>query len=275
MTVQIYHYRSYRDFLRDLIEEKRVSKKLSYRYFARKCGFKRPNYFQSILTGERNLTAQSAIAVAKGLKLNSLERSYFETLVQLAEAQDDKKLAQVLDERLDRMKRNGLAATVLGVDAFDSYLLPVIWEMFQLSQVTYWTVDMIRQSLLLSRVSKTDIERTLQKLKNYGLISDDSGQGFTKNADAIFIGPEEDATENGMRQCHRIALRHAAQALDLDVGEREMQNLVIAIAQTELPAVKSRIRDFLATLNSELTGAKGVDQVVQIHFSVVPLNHSL
>lgn len=271
MSVQIYDYNSYQSFLRDFVDEKRASKKLSFRYFSRKCGFKRPNYFQSIVSGERKLTLKSAQAVAKGLNLNHLEQEYFEQLVRLAESEDDP-TKSVIEERLDRLRRIALSAIVGGVNSFDIYLLPVIWEMFQLEHIPFWTAASIRESLTLARVSHSDIEKSLQKLEGYGFIASVAERGFRKVKDAVFLGPTEEATETGMRECHRLALRHAAQALVLDVKEREMQNLVVAIRQSDLPHIKNRIRDFLADLNRELTGLPHVDRVVQIHLSVVPLS---
>lgn len=269
MAVSVYNYSSYREFLQDFVAEKQAAKNLSFRYFSQKCGFKRPNYFQSLLSGERKLTMVSAKAVAAGLKLNQLEQVFFETLVQLSETQDPL-LSKTLVERLERMKRVGLSTVITGTDTFETYVLPVIWEMFQLTHSSGWTVDRIRSSLSLSRVSTTDIEKSLRKLQSHGLVSEDNGV-FVKIKDGSFLGPEEEVTENGMRECHRIALRHAAQSLELDVAIREMQNLVVAVSQNDLPLIKSRIRDFLVSLNHDLTGAKNTDQVVQIHFSVVPL----
>lgn len=268
MTTSVFHYQSYRDFLKDYVHSKQQNKKLSYRYFSQRCGFKRPNYFQAILSGERRLTSTSALAVAKGLNLRPLEQNYFQHLV-LQEELTDLQHLEANQERLNRLRRLGTSDHIQNMDNFELYLLPIVWEVFQLSGTTYWQPEDIRKALLIQSMSDSDLTRSLEQLQAQGLISRDDA-GFFKIKDAVLVTPQN-VFHEGMRNCHRHALAHVSKMVDLSPEQRYLQNLVVALDRKQLPALKAKIDEFLNQLNHETSGSPATDQVVQIHVSIAPL----
>ncbi|MCB1214760.1 MAG: TIGR02147 family protein, partial [Deltaproteobacteria bacterium] len=80
---KIYHYLSYREFLKDLVayEKNRTNSKFSYRNFSRLAGLKSISYLKLVLDGERNLSADTMHGFAKAFKIKGEEREFFELLV--------------------------------------------------------------------------------------------------------------------------------------------------------------------------------------------------
>ena len=83
----IFDYLDYRAFLRDMFKyRKQQAKHFSYRFFARKSGFKSPNFLKLVTDGDRNLSYESITKVAKGFSLKKQEQEYFEYLVLMNQA---------------------------------------------------------------------------------------------------------------------------------------------------------------------------------------------
>ena len=81
----------------------------------------------------------------------------------------------------------------------------------------------------------------------------------------------EEGQNSTLRETHRVALKHVIKELNNDISERDMQNLVVSIAKSDMPRIKAKIRNFLVELNEELSTVTSTQEVVQIHMSVAKL----
>ena len=194
MATEVFRYDCYREFLKDYIDEKRHSKNLSFRYFALKCGFKRPNYLQAIIKGERRLTAKSAATVAKGLNLDTSDRRIFCTLVACTEAKDSS-TSEALKKQLLHLKAQRFMPKVDGSQVIQSYILPIIWEMFRWSHKESWTFDELRRSIRLESFTAHDLDTALISLKRCDLISQNAEGAYVKQKDGLLINPQDVSNE--------------------------------------------------------------------------------
>ncbi|MFP4416775.1 MAG: TIGR02147 family protein [Fibrobacterota bacterium] len=86
MHNQIFNYLDYREFLRDFVEEKRkTNPSISFRSIAYRLGCD-AGFFNRILRGKRNLSAELTLKLSKILKLSSQEQRFFELLVNFSQA---------------------------------------------------------------------------------------------------------------------------------------------------------------------------------------------
>ena len=65
MDVDVFRYRDYRQYLRDVYGARKQSEYgFSYRAFARKAGLSAPNYLKLVADGQRKLTPEMATRFA-------------------------------------------------------------------------------------------------------------------------------------------------------------------------------------------------------------------
>lgn len=87
----IFTYLNYRTYLRDYYEEqKRISRKFSYRYFALRANIKAASLLREVISGSRNLTDQMALKFSKGIKFTPKEERYFCNLVKFNQAKTER-----------------------------------------------------------------------------------------------------------------------------------------------------------------------------------------
>jgi uncharacterized protein (TIGR02147 family) len=82
MSIRIFDYADYRQFLKDRFAElKGRNPNLSHRWLARKAEVNSSAFFKMIMDGQRNLTKQSIYKVCLAFDLADAEATYFENLV--------------------------------------------------------------------------------------------------------------------------------------------------------------------------------------------------
>ncbi|MEN9353207.1 MAG: hypothetical protein RL318_532 [Fibrobacterota bacterium] len=81
--LDVFAYEDHRRFLADSIEEMRTTKRgFSLRWLANKCDFSSHTFLPRVLTGDRNLTSESAAKVAEALGLRGEKAKAFLCLVE-------------------------------------------------------------------------------------------------------------------------------------------------------------------------------------------------
>lgn len=79
----IFTYVDYRQFLGDYYDAAKANvAAFSYRYFARRAGYKSPNFLKLVIDGKRNLSPESIEKFAEALELSRRERQFFADLVE-------------------------------------------------------------------------------------------------------------------------------------------------------------------------------------------------
>lgn len=262
MTDNIYKYINYRVFLRDLIENKITNKGLSYRYFAKRCGINAPNYFQQIIARKRNISDVTALKIAQGLDLDSKERKYFFAMVRLENAKDGVIKEQILAEmRRMAARSDGVNKKITDPSIHDHWLNSV---MFELASTKGFTSDINDAATMLSGVAThAEIRKAFDFLvaKGYLVKSEKTG-AFTQRP--IVFQPLNDVRRIDLQRSHMRFLELAKHRLIDDIDEREYQGLTIAIRKDKLPLIKSKLREFIVSLNEDLSGDSEADQVIRI-----------
>lgn len=117
--VNVFSYTDFRTYLRDFHEQaKRENPHFSYRYIARKVGFRSPGYFTQLLQGKVNLSQTLLHRFVPLLKLNRREAEYFELMVHFCQAKTQEE-KQRLFERMGAYKE--LAAHIISPDQYELY----------------------------------------------------------------------------------------------------------------------------------------------------------
>ena len=184
VTQTIFLFKSYRDFLKTVLEE-RTSRNPSYsmRSLARRLALA-PSALFAILRGTKGLSASRAYDVAERLGLKGSSREYFSLLVQLEAAASDSLRESV------RKRLSALAETIvpeeIPVERFsfiaDWYCIPII-------EMTYLDGFEFTPRNIAARlgIPVGDAKRAVERLLRLVILVREGDGKFRKNLDAFLV----------------------------------------------------------------------------------------
>lgn len=269
-------FQDYRAYLRAMVSfMQATNEKFSYRYFARRAGFKSPSFLKLVEKGQRNLSAASVAQFAKGLGLDTEEARAFELLVESApgeETQASRRARMALGEMRSAEQAQRLQGKQLEIYR-DWYVLP-IREMVSLkgfSPEPQWIAERI-----LPKISQERAARALNLLEELGFLVRNE-EGELKRAD-IKLTTAPSLTRQAVRGFHRTMLSLSAKALGLlSTDERYVTALTIKLNRRQYAAVIDMIQEFRRQLHHILdSGETGQDddseEIYHIGLQVIPLS---
>ncbi len=265
-------YTSYRDYLRDWYEHKKVSRAgFSFRKFSSVLGLKSPNFMQLVLSGQRNLSQELAATIAEVMKLRGAERSYFLSLVDLEQA-------RTIEETHRAEKLLLVARKKLVTSHIDKAREKVVSE---------WYHMLVRELVFLPAFQPTG-EFVSQALN--GLITEEQGMesikllletGFlVREANGTYRA-QDVAVDTGDYVFARAAMeKHHGDTLIawgknlsiLNPKEQELGLLHFPIASEKIEELRQRVRRFQDEIIGWLCEEKNPDRVVQLGTYVMPFD---
>lgn len=265
-------YTSYRDYLRDWYEHKKVSRAgFSFRKFSSVLGLKSPNFMQLVLSGQRNLSQELAEKIAEVMKLRGAERSYFLSLVDLEQARTDEETHRA--EKLLLVARKKLVTSHI-----DKAREKVVSE---------WYHMLVRELVFLPEFEP--IGEFVSRALN-GLISEEQGAesirllietGFLVRDETGTYGAQDVAVDTGDYVFTRAAMeKHHGDTLvawgknlsTLNPKEQELGLLHIPIASDKVEELRQRVRRFQDEIIGWLCEEKNPDRVVQLGTYIIPFD---
>lgn len=271
--VEIFDYRDYRAYLRDVYQSRKNSEYgFSYRAFAKRAGLSAPNYLKLVAEGQRNLTAEMAVRFASALGLSGEAAGYFCDLVafnQAASAAERERCYQRLSSY--RRYRNTFRLDAAHAAYHSAWYIPAIRELAACQgfrEDPKWIARRLRPS-----ISSRQAEQALAVLTQLGLLVRDA-EGRLVQHQALLSTGDEQPLGHHIATFHRTMLERAGDALDsVPREEREIAALTLGLNAAQFQQVKQRLYE----LRQELLQAAGPgsatpDRVVQINFQMFPLS---
>lgn len=263
-------YEDYRDYLRAMVVHlKKTQPTFSYRYFARKAGFKTSNFLKLVADGKRNISYESIGRFAKGLDLTKREHEAFEALVLFAQATGETEKRRYLDQLLSRGARRDPVVKLRHeqLDAFSKWYALPLKELLTLrgsKDDPDWLSRHLRPGVAVAKVRKA-----LEVLERAGHLVRDLGDKLrppdTATATAAVV------PSLAVRAYHRAMLHLAAKALDeLPMNMRSATSLTIALSREEYEEVCERIDSFRLELLEDY-GSQKTRADRRIYFAGFPV----
>lgn len=241
--LSIYCYTNYRDYLRDaFVRAKQVSAVASYRYFARKAGFKSPNFVQLVIGGKRNLTHDSVPKFAQAFGLKAKERRFFELLVAFNQAQAPTEQHHYYQQMLE----------------FPEFCRAQPLAQEQYEYLTQWYYVVIRELAGLPnfredpewiarrldrRITAAQAKAALEACERLGVLARDAN-GRLVQQDVQLTTGDAPRSAAAMRY-HTQMLERAEEALRTQAPtEREFGALTMPVNARQLALLKNAVRDF-------------------------------
>ncbi len=268
----IFEYLEYREFLKDLIVDRRA-RDISVRALSQRAGFKSPNYLQLIAEGKRNLSPASLAKLADYLKFKGAEREFFENLVLMNQAASAEQ-QRYYSERL-MASRRFIALRHLEHDQYEYF--------------TKWYYAAVRELVLLPGF-KDDAEwiaRTL--VPNVTIRQAADAMALLKRLELVRVGRGGRVTQTDRDigtppqiagaaafHFHREMLERAQQSIDaFAADEREISALTIAVSEEEFRKARRRLREFRSKLHADLGRDGNAGRVYQLNMQFFPLSQEV
>lgn len=272
--IDVFEYRDYRVFLRDIYESRKKSEYgFSYRSFAKRAGLGGPNYLKLVTDGERNLTSEMAGRFAEALGLVGEAASYFCDLVlfnQAASASERERSYR----RLQGYRRYRAAFRLDAAHAayHAEWYIPAIRELcacqgFQ--EDPKWIARALRPSITARQAAQG-----LLVLEQLGLLVRDAAGRLVQHEPLVSTGDDQPLGHH-IATFHRAMLARAADALDtVERQEREVAALTLSLNSAQVLDFKQRLYELRQELlqAAGAAGASPPDRVVQINFQMFPLS---
>ncbi|QTA80987.1 CHP02147 [Desulfonema limicola] len=270
----IYDYLDYRAFLRDMFKfRKHQIKHFSYRFFARKSGFKSPNFLKLVSSGQRNLSYESIGKIAAGFSLKSQEQEYFEYLVLMNQAvsHDDKNKYY---KKMMSIKGFGEIKKIekAGYEYFSKWYFPIIREIIMFGSRKQTPEDIA--PLLNPPITAAEAKKAIDLLMTLELVKKDEDGCWEQQNRDLTTGAEVQSLV--VANFHREMLRLAQESLERYKGkERDITALVLSVNHRQMDNIKEKTAAFRKELLKLASEEKDPDLVMQVSIQVFPLTQKL
>ena len=267
---RVYAYNDYRDFLRDVIEEKRKKNpNYSYRAIAAHLGIS-SGTLSRILNGTRHLGSRLLPKLITFAGLKKRETEYFTLLVRFESAKEPIR-KQEFYERIGRMRMRH--ATVVPKENHQFFEQWYNVALFELLRIVKNPDDFTSiSSLFIPPLSEPKIRKALTMLKKLGYVT------FDKKHEAHtepFLTTGDTWESVAIHTFQKAMASIGMQALDaIPKEERDFSTLTMALSEESF----KRIRDVVKKAREEISeierSCKEPQQVYQINLQCFPLTRT-
>jgi uncharacterized protein (TIGR02147 family) len=276
MTVNIYTYSNYREYLKDFYSLKKQEKDgFTYARFSEAAKLGSPNYFKLIADGEKNLTSANIIKFTAALKLSDLESDYFEALVNFNQAKDFME-KEYYQKRLERIKgmtsgnfssqRNLEEAEFESISNWTYHAVMILTNLADFRESPKWIA-----AKLYGLVTEDEAASILDRLMTLGLLKYDENGKIVQSFQQLKTNPE--LKKIGARLFYEGMFKRAIESFRLNrPEERELGAYMVGISEDQLPEIRRRVREFLAEINTLALENPKPERVYSFMFAGIPLS---
>jgi uncharacterized protein (TIGR02147 family) len=242
----------------------------SYRYFSRTAGFASPNFLKLVIQGKRGLTARSAGAFARALKLGRAEAEFFHALVDLNQATSS-------EEKLAHAER------LVSLRPFRRHQ-PLAQAQFR--YYTHWYFVAVRELMarrdfrpdpdwiarqLEPKISPSEARQALEELERLGMVRRDDSGALTQSTAVVSTGDlVASATVAGW---HREMLRLAAESIDrFPATSRELSSATVTLSRESALRAKAMIQQVREQILKLAENDAAPERVYQVGLQLFPLS---
>ncbi len=251
----IFEYTDYRCYLRDYVAHRRRSNAaFSYRSIAHRMQCD-AGWFNRIVTGKRNISAEHVLKLTAILAMNKKERNYFELLVQFnqakKQAEKDHYFEQMHQFRLTRVKE----VSVQQYAMYSHWYYVVIREFLHVvkERCTPVTAEMLRDHIE-PRVKLGEVQDALLALEKLGIVQHNEEGGYELRDRFITTGAA--APQVIVNRILIEFMELAKAAIDrVPRGQRSMSSVTFSASAATCAKIQSRVdeirREILAMVEAD------------------------
>jgi uncharacterized protein (TIGR02147 family) len=238
--VEYLKYDDAADFVRAALSSSE-SRPYSIRQLSRKLGYSSDRGLGMVLKGQRAMSSDMQVRIAKFLRLSAKEAMHLQALV--------RKDTVCADAKHSRAKVKSISSEHLHpfVPSYSLAVIDILWI-----QGKALNLEDIRQRLRME-VSFAEIESCVNGLVEGGYLKRESGGFYRTLREEEYIETTSDIPSQAIRAIHCAQLERAQAALHLEsVLDREFLAKTLIVSRSQIPAVKRLIREKLEELAEEI-----------------------
>jgi len=269
--VHIFEYLDFRQFLRDFYRAQKLnSRAFSHRSFSKRAGLSSSNYLSLVMKGQRDLSSQMAPRFANACGLAKREADFFCDLVAYGQAKTTEE-KQRWHDRLARFRKFREAHRLVGEQTayHANWYMPAVRELTALAafeEDPRWIA-----ATLEPPISERQALEALATLEKLGLLQRNRAGKLQQAQALVTTGPGP--LGHQIFAYHHGMLDLAKRALDqLPRDQRDISSLTLCVAESTLPILKERIREFRRELLQLAELEVAAERVVQLNFQMFPLS---
>jgi uncharacterized protein (TIGR02147 family) len=266
----LFHYSSYRKFLKDFYEEKKSLEKYTYRDFSTAIGMNSSSWLMHLIRGTKNLSQDTTQRIAAALNFNKRETEYFDLLVNFTQAHNTETKNNFYSRMIAFKKK--LKIIRITEEQYAYYLKwynPVIRSL--VSKVD-WNDDFsVLAKKLLPPIQPGEAKKSVRLLQKLGFIEKDSSGKWVQKNDVISTGDE--VASLNIVNYHKQVTKLAENAFERTPREkRDISALTLGINKEDAAAIKGKIQEFRKQIMEIARASEKADRVYQLNFQFFPVS---
>lgn len=269
----IFEYTDYRQYLRDLLAEKKSQDSTwTHRMVCASLGLRTSNFMLLVIQGKRNISSDIASRVSALFQHSAHEAEFFASLVLFNQAgstlEKDYYWKNMLTART-RQSTNPLSASQY--EYYSHWYNPVIRELVSLPGMEWDTRSLSKA--LKPRVPAVQVRHSLELLESLGIIRKE-GDSWVKSASSVATPPEVQSV--AIFNYHRELIDLARESLENDPGTlRNFTTLTLEMNAQEYQLIVDMLTTFRRQALGVCTSTGPADRVYQLNLQLFPVSQTV
>jgi len=252
----------------DFYEERKRTGAFSWREFAKRAGFKSPNYLKLVCEYKSSLSLVKMEQAARAMDLAGYELAYFKEMVKFGNAVKDSARKAALLE-MDRIACEHKVRTV-DADAFrfyDSWKNPAIRE---LAPMMPGAKPLEMAKACNQEISAEEVRDSLAFLVKTGFLKRESENTYAQTEKTV-IGSKE-SVPIAIRAMHKEMVSLAGIAIDkFPVDERHITGVTLGLCEEAYARISQELDLFIRKVTNIAAEYENINQVYRLNLQLFPL----
>ncbi|MGE0615446.1 MAG: TIGR02147 family protein [Bacteriovoracia bacterium] len=270
----IYQYQDYRAFLRDYYRHMKLLRpEFSFRFLAKRGGFKSSAMYKLVMEGKRNLSPRGATKIARALNLGRRESDFFKNLVNFNQSKTPLQREHFAGELLESEKyKQTHPLNEAHFNYFSRWFSIPIREMVGAQGFRDDPNFIAKQ--LIPAIATHDAKKALSELQALGILARNPDTGRLKH-NTYSILTQDEVTSSYAAQFHREMIRLAGEAIDrIPKPDRDISAATFLLSEEAARQFKETIRAMRDKLMDIVAhDDRKSPRVYQVNFQFFPLSH--
>lgn len=272
----VYDFLDVRVYLRSYREErKKFDHGFSNTYICYVLGQKNSKgYFNNVINGRVKIGPTILERFIALLRLNSDEAAYFRVLTNYSQASDQDERKWLLRELIGKNRKSCVEVTAQALPYYQHWHYAVIRALLDIVDCDGINLNDLAKHLLL-KISNKELKKSIDLLKNIGLITRNS-KGYLKPSDPI-ITSSEDIQRELLLQYQAMQFGHSQKVMtNSQIRPQKATTMTLSISEDTYNEIKQRISTLKSEIRSMAKHEQGpVERLFQLNMHLFPHSSEL
>jgi len=265
-------YNDYRLYMRDFYEERKRVSYFTWREFASLAGFVSPTYLKLVCDGKTRLSKPGIDKVARAMKLEGFDYTYFRLLVKFGNAKN----ATEKEEALRQLGREAASnkIRILDADTFNYYEKPICPIVRELAPLMPNADPCEIAEKIREKTSALDVREVLGFLVKTGLLIK-TGNGTYEQTEKSVMGSTE-AIPLAIRTMNKKMAALATRSIEKDsIEERNFSGVTMGIDESAYTRIVEEINTCRKKIINIARECQDINQVYRLNLQLFPLTDKI